>query len=210
MQRILLSLVFVFSFILASPAESVEFKKDQHYSQLEQPIGSKSEVVEFFSFYCPACYRQEPVMKTIKQSLPQHVPFVKNHVDGMPGRNVRDEQRLTKALIAANKLGVSDKVIPAIFNGIHQSRKKAFSEAELKALFIEAGIEADRFDKTINSFAIKAHSKKMQKNTAAIRALGYSGVPTLVIHGKYVPNIKALKSFEEYVELVVFLANQKG
>ena len=107
------------------------------------------------------------------------------------------------------ELEVSEKVVPAIFEGIHQSRKKAFSDDEIKALFVEAGIAADKFDKTINSLAIKAHTKKMQKNTAAIRSLGYSGVPTLVIHGKYVPNIKALKSFEEYVELVVFLANKK-
>ena len=209
MRHILFSLTLTLTAMLASPAEGTVFKKGEHYNQLEQPIGSKSEVVEFFSFYCPACYRQEPIMKTIKQSLPKQVSFIKNHVDGMPGRNVVDEQRLTRALIAATKLDVRDKVVPAIFNGIHQSRKKAFSDDEIKALFVEAGIAADKFDKTINSFAIKAHTKKMQKNTAAIRSLGYSGVPTLVIHGKYVPNIKALKSFEEYVELVVFLANKK-
>ena len=209
MQGVFFSLALILSSLLVNPVQSAEFKKGQHYNQLQQPISSKSEVIEFFSFYCPACYRQESVMKTIKQSLPKHVPFVKNHVDGMPGRNVTDEQRLTRALIAANKLEVSEKVVHAIFEGIHQSRKKAFSDDEIKALFVEAGIAADKFDKTINSFAIKAHTKKMQKNTAAIRSLGYSGVPTLVIHGKYVPNIKALKSFEEYVELVVFLANKK-
>lgn len=201
---------YIFILTLAFSVQSVAtaFTAGEHYETVNGISTKEKEVREFFSFYCPACFKQEGFMDEVANMLPAGVSFYKNHVDGMPRRDIEIEQALTKALITAKKLGIKDKIVPAIFNYIH-IEKSAFTDAnDIKKLFIAHGVEGQQYDKTFTSFATNTQLRKMQSKTKALRKQGVSAVPTLIINGKYKPVLTHLKSIEEYKQLIQFLLNK--
>lgn len=205
LKKAVLSILFVLPLFAV---EAAEFKKGTHFVELSQPINAPKGVTEFFSFYCPACFKQEPLMNEIKASLPEGFTFRKNHVDNMPGRDLEAERMLTKALITANRLGVADKVVPAIFNYIHVSRAQFTDVKDVKNLFLLADVKGEDFDKAFKSFSTNTQLRKMSKDTQTIRSQGHSSVPTLIINGRYKPVTSSIKSIEEYKQLVLFLLNK--
>ncbi|MDC8830615.1 thiol:disulfide interchange protein DsbA/DsbL [Alteromonas gilva] len=201
-------ILFISFFCPLLGAQSAQFNEGDHYLELAGNLTEKKEITEFFSFYCPACFRQEPFMNELKASIPDDSVFNKNHVDGMPGRKPEIEYLLTKALITAEHLNVDKRLVPAIFNYIHESKADFTNEKDIKNLFIINGVAGDKFNKTFSSFSVDAKAKQMQKNTGDIRAQGFTGVPTLIINGKYKPVTKNIKTMQEYKNLVFFLLNK--
>ena len=207
-KKLLTFVLFVMSSV--SVVKALEFKQGDHYLVLDGAITNSPQITEYFSFYCPACFKQEPLMNELKAALPEGAVFKKNHVDGMPGRNSKIEHALTKALIAADILNVESKVVPAIFNFIHVNKNNFASDKDIKDLFISNGVEAGKFDKAFKSFSVNAQAKKMQKKTAAIRKQGHTSVPTLIINGKYKPVTNKIKSMAEYKALINYLLAKKS
>lgn len=193
---------------LTNTSNDSKFIEGDYYQIIKGDLTENKEITEFFSFYCPACFRQESMMLEIAADLPKGATFKKNHVDGMPGRDLPMEQALTKALITAKVLKIKEKMVPAIFNYIHVSKANFSSEKDIKNLFVINGTDADKFDAAFNSFSVNMEAKKMQKNTADIRQQGFSAVPTLIINGKYKPLTKKIKDINEYKALIHFLVNK--
>lgn len=208
-SKLLIVFFAVFSAsIFSVSALAASFEEGTHYQVLDNPLENKKGVTEFFSFYCPHCFTQEVFMAEVEAELPQGVKFKKNHVDGMPGRNIDIEQALTKALIVADMLKVKDDVVASIFRKIHVEKGDFSSLEEIKAVFVSHGVDGNKFDKGMSSFAVEPKAKQMRAKTAELRQQGIGTVPTLVIHGKYVPNTRSIRSFEEYKSLVMFLVNK--
>lgn len=193
-------------------AKANNFVEGTHYSELSTTINkrpnSQKEVREFFSFYCPGCYRHEPVISALKAKLPADVPLIKNHIDGMPGRDLVIEQGLSKALITAKILKIEDKITAAIFSYIHVNRSTFSNNEDIKRLFLLNGVDAKRFDKIFNSFSVKTGINKMNKSTKALRNQGVTRVPTIIVNGRYMVETGAIKSKEQYIALVLYLLNR--
>lgn len=201
-------LVFFALFSINAVAEPIAFQEGSHYQVLKQPVANNKEMREFFSFYCPACYRFEPVIEELKGLLPKGVAFKKNHVDSMPGREVEIEQALSKALLVAEELKVDEKLVPAIFHYIHANKANFDNVKDIKNLFLLHGVGRKTFDKAYGNFSVNTKFKQMVSKAKTLRSQGYSGVPTIVIHGKYVPNIKSIKTMDEYKALIQFLLSK--
>jgi len=202
--------VLVTFLLLSSTLVSADdFVKGTHYNELSKPINgnlnSAKEVREFFSFYCPGCYRHEPIIDELKTSLPDNVALIKNHIDGMPGRDVVIEEALSKALLTASLLNVEDEIVAAIFNYIHVNKARFSNDKDIKNLFLLHGIDEQRFDKVFNSFSVKTGVNKMKKATEILRKQGVTRVPTVIVNGKYILETRAIKSKEQYIELVLYL-----
>ena len=193
--------------ILFSPlALATEFLEGVHYDIINQGKASKSpEIVEFFSFKCAACYRFEPLVDDFIKKLPANIKFKKNHVDFVGGAQVGAE--LTQIYAIINILKVSEKMNPALFNAIHKQRKTFPVLSDYKAFFVANGIDGDKFDKAANSFMVKTHVSKMQRNT---KKRQISGVPTFVVNSKYKVNTKSITSAEMFEELMLYLANKQS
>jgi thiol:disulfide interchange protein DsbA len=205
-HRILLSILVFLSFNCIS--QPVEFAKGDYYIEIEGNLTQEKEITEFFSFYCPACFKQEPFMNELKLSMPVGAVFKKNHVDGMPGRDIQTEQALTKALITADILNVKEKIIPAIFEYIHINKAKFDNDQDIRNIFLVNGVEGDKYDKVFTSFSVDTQSKLMQKRTKALRQQGFTNVPTLIINGKYKPVTDKIKNMDEYKSLIIYLLNK--
>ena len=202
-QLFLLTLsIYCFGFAYAA---TPEFKAGVHYVEVEGELSKTPQATEFFSFYCPHCYRFEPFMADVAAMLPNPEAFKKMHVDGMPGRNQEIERMLSTSLAAANVLKVKDKIVPAIFKYIHEDRANFSNEKDVKNLFLLHGVSSEDYDKTVKSFKVKAMVSKMSKDTEALRRQGHTRVPTLIINNKYKPEVSSLRSEAEYKALVAYL-----
>ena len=205
-HKFLATIIVIFSFSFTSQA--VEFTEGDNYIEIKGEVTKNKEITEFFSFFCPHCFKQEPFMKQIVSFLPKDASFKKNHVDAMPGQNIEIERALTKALVVADILKIQEVMIPAIFKYVHISRAKFSSIKDIRNLFLINGVDGKKFDKTFSSFSVNAQFNKMQKKTELLRSQGIGSVPTLIINGKYKPVTDNIKSMEEYKNLILFLLNK--
>lgn len=194
----------LFAVLLSPLALAAEFIEGTHYEVISQAKATTTpEIVEYFSFKCPACYRFEPLVEAMLAKKPANVKFKKNHVDFIGGPVAGPE--LTRIYAIINLLKAGDSVTPALFNAIHQQRKTFPSLNDYKQLFVANGVDGDKFDQAANSFMVKTHVSKMQRNT---RKFAISGVPTFIVNAKYKVITKAITSNEAFEELVFFLANK--
>ncbi len=188
--------------LFALSVQAAQFKAGEDYQILDLPKSEKPSLTEFFSFYCPHCYRSQELMSDLKKQIPANTPFNKNHVSFMGGNMGKS---LSKAYASAVMLGVEDKAAPAIFKRIHDQQKPPRSELEIRQIFIDEGVDADKFDGTYKSFAVNALANRFDK---AFQASGLTGVPALIVNGKYHVTPKTIKKPEDYYRLVNFLLTQ--
>lgn len=196
--------VVLLALVLSPFTQAIEFTEGTHYTVISNKAPTKqAQVVEFFSFLCPACYRFEPLVDNLKPKLGSDVKFVKNHVDFMGGDLGK---ALSQASAIAQLLKVEDKVNPAIFDAIHKERRRISGIDELRTIFIDHGVEAKKFDGAAKSFMVKGNISKMAHNYKKFKV---RGVPTFIVNGKYQVNNKAISSAEVFDELVIYLTNKK-
>ena len=74
MKKVLFLLGALFSF----NAFAANLEEGKQYVQVSQTASAQSEVIEFFSFYCPHCYAFEMeyhIPKQVAEGLPQGTEF---------------------------------------------------------------------------------------------------------------------------------------
>jgi len=190
-----------------------DYQEGEQYTQISENISSKSEVREYFSFYCPHCFRFEPFMEQVKKGLPSGTKFERNHVDFLRTASPEIQFMLSKAVVVAQQLKMEKKLVNAIFNYIHVQRAMFSSEKDLRNVFVLNGVDGEKFDKLMKSFSVNSHAKRMKKNQDELtkkRAL--NSVPTIVVNGKYRINTDKLgkDDFEgNYKKLVGYLLTLK-
>lgn len=202
--------VFVLTLLLMTAACADTYKEGVHYTQISDELSKKPEVREYFSFYCPHCFQFEPTIANIKKLLPSDMKVVRNHVDFLRAASQEVQFMLSKALVVSQVLKKEEEVVSAIFDYIHVKRAAISSEKDIRNIMILQGIDAAKFDKLFNSFAVKSKAKLMQKNQNELskkRAL--TGVPSFFVNGKYRINMRELSrdNFEQdFADLVKHLS----
>ena len=206
-------LIFLFitlSFSMVATAEPLRFEQGVHYDVIGDIGTAKPTLTEYFSYFCGHCYRLENTIKEVEKMLPEGAVFEKSHVDFVGRAPTSVQFGLNKAVVVAEKMGVAHKVTDALFDYIHVQKKQLTSEAQIKALFSLSAADEIKFDKLIKSFGVKgaaSRMKKMQDELSARQAL--TEVPMLVVNGKYKILYSALRSRNDYAELLSFLLAMK-
>lgn len=172
---------------VTAQAADVPLEAGKTYVELSSPVAvaepGKIEVVEMFWYGCPHCYAFEPTINPWVEKLPADVNFVR--IPAMFGGIWDVHGQLFLTLEA---MGVEDKVHKAVFETIHKASLNDKSGNLLKtpeemAEFLAAqGVDKAKFLSTYNSFAV-AGAVKNAKDKA--KAYQISGVPTMVVDGKY-------------------------
>lgn len=185
-------------------AQAADFEEGTHYEVIKQTATESPEVKEFFSFYCPHCMKFEPLMDNLKEKLPEQVKVKKVHVNFL-GKEMGAE--LTQAYAAAEILQVEDKLASLIFDQIHTQRKTINGREGVLELFEKAGVSKQEAQNAIASFPVSGLASQMKRDT---ETFAIRGVPTLIVNGKYKVNTGSVRSNEEFVALVTFLAQKKN
>lgn len=208
---------------LQSPAQAANWVAGTHYSIIPQAqrtnvAAGKVEVMEVFSYGCPACNHFQPALKRLKASLPANAQLVYLPASWNASENWPTFQR---AYLTAQQLGVAEKAHDAMYEAIWstgelgvvdprtQRIKTKLPSIDDIARFYQrvTGVKAADFVAASKSFGVDL---KMRQADGQIVAMQVSGTPTLVINGKYRVNNENLKTPEEIIELVKFLVAKES
>ena len=166
-----LALLFLF------PAASLA----QRYERIDGPrLGDDPdtiEVIEFFWYGCPHCYRFQPYIEDWKKSLPDDVAF-----RYLPAVLSPRWELHAKAFFAARIMDELDRFHPAMYTAIHEDRMRLDDMTSIGEFVSSLGIDSERFVATMQSFAVDTRIRRV-KNLQ--RAYGITGTPTVVIDGRY-------------------------
>ncbi len=194
---------------LSVGASAAQYTEGKQYTKVNETVTKKKEVREYFSVYCPHCMKFEPFMHSLKKTLPEDVAFERNHVDFLRAASPKVQQMITKAIVVAEQLDNTDKLIGAIFNYVQVQRAVITSEKDLRNIFVLNGTDGDKFDKLMKSFSVNSKAKLLKKKQDAMSAKGaIKGVPAVFVNGKYRINTAELDrtNFEQdYQNLVKYL-----
>jgi thiol:disulfide interchange protein DsbA len=192
-------------FLLASAALAEGYTEGNQYKALAnpQPTGNpeKIEVVELFWYGCPHCYRLEPYIEEWQASKPDDVEFIQ-----MPAILGPPWELLAKAFYTAQFLGVEDKIHTPLLEAIHVDRKKFNNADDVQAFFIAQGVSEEDFKKTFNSFAV---SVKVNNARLMTKRYAITGVPTIIVNGKYNTSGSLAGSNENIIKVVNYLVEQE-
>jgi len=204
----------------AASAQAQNWVAGKHYSiiptQRTNVAPGKVEVMEVFSYGCPACNFFLPTMKKLKAALPPNAQLVYLPASWNKGENWPTFQR---AYFTALQLGAAEKAHEGMFQAIWSTGelgvtepsgrlKKVLPSIEDIAKFYErvAGVKAADFVKASKSFTVDL---KMRQADSQILAMQVSGTPTLVVNGKYRVNNEGLAP-DQIVNLVKFLVAKES
>ena len=181
------------------------------------PAG-KIEVMEVFSYGCPACNNFEPVMSRLRHSLPPNVQVVL-----LPAAfNANEDWPVfQRAYFAAASLGIAERTHQAIFDAIWKTGELGISDPathELKSRLPSlqdaarcyariAGVKSEEFLAAANSFAV---DMKMRAADAQIFEMQVPSTPCIVVNGRYRGNMDTRRSGDEVIDLVRFLVARES
>lgn len=193
-------------FILFSSLLQAESTNNQGYEIITpaQPTQDpdKIEVIEFFWYGCPHCYSFEPLLEQWVKNLPDNVQFIRQ-----PAVFSKVWGQHAKAYFTAEALGVVDKVHADLFDAIQNKKQKLTSEDQLAEFFSAHGVDDKEFRAAYNSFLVD--SKMRQAKTMAPR-YGITGVPAVIINGKYKTNGPLAKSHKNMIKVMTQLIEQEA
>ncbi|MFZ6047988.1 thiol:disulfide interchange protein DsbA/DsbL [Pseudomonas sp. CR3202] len=182
MRNLILSAVLAGASLLGMGAvQADDIEAGKQYVELSSPVPvsvpGKIEVVELFWYGCPHCYQFEPTLNPWTEKLPEDVNFVR--IPAMFGGlwNVHGQ-----LFITLESMKVEHQVHKAVFDAIHKDGKKLATPEEMAEFLATQGVDKDAFLKAYNSFAVKGQMEKAKKLAMAYQI---TGVPTLVVNGKY-------------------------
>ena len=191
--------------MLLAPVALAAWEEGVNYERLAAPqpteSGDKIEVRELFWYACPHCYQIEPDLHEWLERKPDDVAFVR-----MPAILGPSWELLARAYYSAEILGVVDKVNGPIFERLHKERKRIRTPEDVKAIFVAQGVAAADFDNAFNSFAVVT---KTNRSKRVGELYGISGVPALIINGKYRTSAKMAGGNQQMFEVADFLVEQE-
>ncbi len=140
--------------------------------------GKNIEVLEFFWYGCPHCYDLHPHIKAWLKKIPKDVSF--RYVPAIfrpswiPG---------VKTFYAMEALGETDRLHDKIYDAIHLDKIDLTRDEVLFDWIAKQGIDRQKFIDAYNSFSVQ---NQVPRSTQMSKEYNLSGVPALVVDGKYV------------------------
>lgn len=197
-QASLFILLFAFSALLR--AESVGYETISPAQATHDP--AKVEVIEFFWYGCPHCYDFEPLLNKWKEKLPKNVEFIRQ-----PAAFNDTWTKHAKAYYTAEALGIVEKIHADFFDAVQNKKEELETEDQLAKFFVAHGVKEADFHEAYNSFPVDA---KLRQSSAMAARYGITGVPAIIINGKYKTNGKLAGSHEKMIEVMNKLIEQES
>ncbi len=198
----------------ASPP-AIQWTEGVNYTRLvpAQPTAvapGQIEVLEFFWYGCPHCNAIDPLIESWRKTKAPYIGF--SRVPVMWSAGHRATARLFYTL---KNLGKVDELHAAVFKEIHvngdplitSDPNDAAGAERLQSAFVaKFGISPDEFAKAYHSFAVDTDLQRADELGVRYRI---EGVPTFIINGKYLTDVRLAGSPERLLVLVNDLAAQE-
>lgn len=193
----LLSLIFTASFAFAN-----DYAPGKGYEAINNPqpvlADGRIHVEEIFWFGCPHCFTLEPSIEKWKASLPANVAFSK-----MPAAFNKTWASHAQLFYTIEALGLEKTLNPAVFKAIHIDKQRLANQEEQRDFVVaNSDVSAEKFDRVYRSFSVKSQMKRADKR---IRNYQITGVPAVVVNGKYLVSVSTAGSEQEFFNVLNFL-----
>ena len=168
------------------------------------------EVLEFFWYGCPHCYAIDPAVEAWRKSKPAFITFTRVPVMWSEGH--RSTARLYYTL---ESLGKIDPLHGEIFKEIHVRGNSLIAAnpndtagaEEIQTAFVKKfGVSEDAFKKAYHSLPVETALQRADELGQRYRI---EGVPTFVVNGKFMADVRSAGSPEKLLNLVGDLAAQE-
>jgi thiol:disulfide interchange protein DsbA len=197
MLKRFVAVLFGLAVLPLAHAQAVQqFEAGKQYFLVEpaQPTttGDKVEVLEVFSYACPACNLFQVVANKIKSSLPKNAEMTY-----LPAafRTDEDWPVFQRAFFASQALGLVEKTHDAMFDAVWKEGSLKINDPvthklvqpmptieDVAKFYAKYGVKPEDFIGTANSFAVNA---KIKRADAQVKAYGVDSTPTIIVNGKY-------------------------
>ncbi len=191
---------------LAAGVHADEYTEGVHYTKLAKEVRTqdpdKVEVVELFGYWCPHCNTFERYLEPWKKNMSDSAYFKHIPVVFRP-----NQTEFAKAYYVAQALGVEDKTHSALFNLIHRQRQWINNKEQLGQFFANYGVDEADFSKAYDSFTISSQLNSGKKKAQAYQI---TGVPSLVVNGKYLITAQSAGGQREMLQVVDYLIDKES
>ena len=167
----------------------------------ESKVGTdgRVEVVEFFWFGCPSCFRFESTL--VEWIVPNEIEF-----DNIPAPIVDSWVFHAHAYYAIDLLGLKDQLMQKFYDEIHVKRNRINDAKSFERWASEQeGVDVPKLMQTLQSFATKS---KVAQAEALAKKYGVNSVPTIVVGRKYRTSPAMAGSDRRALEVVEYLARR--
>lgn len=202
---LLLTLPAALSLSGASYAQPYTAGEDYAVITPAQPGGTdgKVQVVEMFWYGCPHCFEFEPTLEKWLENKPANVEFVR-----IPAIFNREVWKLhAHAFYTAEVLDVMEAFHQPFFDAIHEQGLRMRDRDTIRDFFAKIGVDNKTFDATFDSFAVQS---KVRRAADLTKKYGISGVPSMVVDGKYHTGGSQAKSYERMLKIVEALVAREA
>ena len=176
------------------------FVEGTDYKVLANPEKIAGDVIvvrEFFWYGCPHCYTLESHMQKWAKTRAKDVAFFRTPAAMNPTWEVP-----ARGFYAAQLMGYEDKTHQALFDTIHKDNKRVDkSQQTLADWYATQGVDKAKFNSLYNSFAVTTKVERAKQGAVRYQL---TGVPAVVVHGKYVVSGEDAK----VTQVVDFLVNK--
>jgi thiol:disulfide interchange protein DsbA len=192
--------VFLMLFAMAACAEpqpGFEYMQTQQALPTDNP--GRIEVTELFWYGCPHCYQLEPTLAAWVKKLGKDVEFKR-----VPGIARPDWAPAAKAFYAMDALGAGEKLHAPLFDAIHKQHtvKPSDDAALIDWIAKQGGLDRKKVEDAYNSFSVNT---KVMRAAQVFRASGATGVPSLIIEGRYMTSSTLAGGNEEALKVADYL-----
>jgi thiol:disulfide interchange protein DsbA len=198
------------------------WKEGEQYFMVLPPqptsvAAGKVEVVEVFSYACPACNLFYPIIDKLKASLPAKVEW-----RFLPAswHTEEDWKVFQRAYFAAQSLGIAERTHDKIFDAVWKTHELAILDPatnQIKdplpsladvAKYYEsvAKLKPGEFLAAAHSFSVDA---KMREADAQIREYQVDETPSVIVNGKYRLTPRTAGGNDQFVALVQWLVKKE-
>jgi protein dithiol oxidoreductase (disulfide-forming) len=178
----------------------------------------KVEVMEVFSYGCPACNSFQPMIDKLRESLPSNAQMVYLPASFKPSEDWPTFQR---AYFAAQALGIADKAHQAMFDAVWKTGELAIVNPNTNQLkspqpSLEdvarcygrlTGVKPADFLQAARSFSVDV---KVKAADAKVIAMQVPGTPCIVVNGKYRINMETLANPGDIIDIVKMLVAKES
>lgn len=206
MRKLLtIGLVWMLGSLSLAQAQGAQYQAGVDYVELPTPAPTQEpdrvEVAELFWYGCGHCFTFEPLVSEWKKELPEYAYF--RPVPAFFGGAWDTHGQLFYTLESMGKL---DDTHTAIFQAMHNQGERLADVDAMVRLLKQYGVDEDEFRKTWASPGVKLKISQAQRLAKAYRA---TGVPTLVVNGKYRIEGGMAGSFENMLKIADYLVEQE-
>ncbi|HEY1725816.1 MAG TPA: thiol:disulfide interchange protein DsbA/DsbL [Steroidobacteraceae bacterium] len=205
------------------PALGADWAQGTNYFLIDpaQPTAvgpGKVEVMEVFSYACPACNRFYPVVDRLRAALPPNAELTFVPAGFRPDE---DWPMFQRAYYTAQALDIDKRTHDAMFDAVWKTGELAVFDPRTQrqrspppsiqdaANFYArtAGVKAEAFVAMAGSFGVDV---KIRQADQVIRADQVDQTPTIVVNGRYRVTVGSAGGDDQLIELVKYLVAQES